>query len=154
MREQVDFRIIPLKKRYSTFYEEDVYVIPCKVLEIGNLISGRTYEIKIEILDFYTAKLVETSGITYKGSLQYFPEPPFNTECIVKKLGAWHFNLVVYGKAMPGLIEDLFGVKEILNHDEEQIMDIYNHHYSKFREWLGGTVKKPPKIDEHDDLPF
>lgn len=149
-----DFRIIPLIKRYSTFYEEDVYVIPCKVLEIGNLIIGRTYEIKIKILDFYTAKLIESSGITYKGSLQYFPEPPFINECIVRKSGIWHFDLIVYNRTTPGVLERLFGVKKILNNDEDEIMEIYNHHYSKFRDWLGGNTKKPPPPDNNDDLPF
>ena len=148
-----DFRIIPPIKRYSKFYEEDIYVIPCKVIAIGNLIKGKTYEIKIEILDFTKAVLVETTGITYKGSLELLKNPPFVTECIIRRIGDCKFKLIVYNRTNPGLIERLFNVKEILNRDESEIMDIYNHHYKKLRDWLG-PIESNSTENYHDDLPF
>ncbi|WP_281139104.1 hypothetical protein [Winogradskyella sp. SYSU M77433] len=151
MKENMDFRVIPPKKRYSKFYEEEVYIIPCKVLYVGNQIKGKIYNIYLEILDFNEPKIIKASGITYKGSLDYFLEPPFITECVVRKHGKCHYTLIVYSVSNPGLVEKLFGVKEILN-TEEEILDFYNHNYNDFRNWLFEIKNKQDIRDI--DLPF
>lgn len=151
----VDFRIIPLKKMFSDFYNEEVYKIPCKVISLGKHLRGKEYEIEIEILDFVTAEMKRLKGITYEGSLQYFNTFPFFTECVVRKLGKNKFKLIVYGYFGTGVIEGLFGVREILNNNEEDITKLYNHYYTPFREWLGvsKTSDNSTKLDD-DDLPY
>lgn len=147
----LDFRTVPPKKRYNNYLKDYEYIIPCRVLKIGEEIDKKSLEISIEILDFANPEIVTVSGITYKKSLGYFPEPPFITECTIRKTAKSKFKLIVYNKSSPGLVEKLMGVREILNTNEE-IIAFYNHNYTELRDWLMEADRTQNNTDV--DLPF
>ncbi|GAA4803373.1 hypothetical protein [Litoribaculum gwangyangense] len=150
-----DFRLIPIINSYSEFYKENVYKVPCKVLSVGNRLRGKVFSIDIEILDFVSGELVMVKAKTYEGSLSFFQNLPITTFCVVRKLGYRHFDLIVYGHYIVGIMEAFYGLDEILNHDEDEIFRLYNDNYQPLRQWLGiSTLENNDIEDYEDDLPF
>lgn len=159
MNKNVDFRLIKPLKKINKLTEEVEYSIPCTVLEIGKKIDSKRYEIHIEYVDFVTGEKIRNTGITYKKSIELFKEldkiPPFQTACNVVKKQKSTFFLKVYGVFNVGFMEKWYNVREILNNDEEEIMEVFKSHYKEFLDWLlENPQKRTEDEDEYDDLPF
>jgi hypothetical protein len=154
MNTDLDFRVIPPIKKFSKFYNETVFEIPCKVLRIGDRVRGKIYSIEIERLDFLSGKRVKNIGITYDGTLELFNdsnmEPPFITNCVVRKIDVGKIRFIVYGLFNAGIIEGVYDVEGILNKDEDEIIDVFHSHYKELNKWLKEPVENNDFID---DLP-
>lgn len=84
----MDFRIIPPKKRPPNKYDDETYVIPAKLLKLGDHgLNTNVVPILFERIDFKSGEIKLTNGITFKKSLGHFGdrEFPIRTDCIVYK---------------------------------------------------------------------
>lgn len=152
---ETDLRLIKPSLRYNKFHNKDLYVVGCNVIEIGEKLSGRKHLIKIEVVNFKTGAIEVKQAITYTRTMEIFNDlrivVPFRTEAnvhIVKDKVLFE----VYGAFNSGLFELFYDVKEILNYDESQIMDVFHSHYYELNKWVESRLESPD-ID-HEDLPF
>lgn len=136
----MDFRVIPPKKRPQNKYDDETYVIPVKLIKLGDQnFHPKVVPILFERIDFKSGKAKLTKGITFKKSLEIFGdrEFPIQTECIVYKEDN-RINFKIIGAYNPGLVEELFLVKDyILDNDENQILDVFKSNYRELNEWVG-----------------
>lgn len=139
----MDFRVIKVKKRNpNNFDSEETFVIPVKVIKVlENKSSGPVVPIIVERVDFFSGKLKNTKGISFKKTIndckEFGPEIPFVTDAIVYKENN-KVKIKVIGIYNTGIVEKLFSVEDyILDNDEKQIMDLYESNYSEIRNWIG-----------------
>lgn len=138
----MDFRIIRPQKRQPNKYDDHVtYVIPVKVLEIKECYpdNSRVHPIIFNRIDFVSGQTKKTLGITFKPTIKTFEDhhkiPPFYTTAIAYKEDNF-IRFKIIGVYNPGLVERLYDLeKGILNGDENQIVDIFKHHYKNINEW-------------------
>ncbi|MCG9971156.1 hypothetical protein [Christiangramia crocea] len=139
---QKEFLTTKPKKEYSDFYNEDIYVIPCRILEIGEEANHNSIWLTIEHLDFKNAEPVKTKAICYKKSLRYISEEtlPFYNECSLIKTGD-RIRFLVYGRFDPFLdmTHKFLGTYDGMSQDELKV--VFQENYKELNAWL----KEPTK---------
>ncbi len=141
----IDLRLIKPAKRTEIYkkIEKEIYVIPCRVIEIGERINGSAFEIIIERLDFNNGKLIIHKAITWEKTLEIFERknlfPPFLTECKFYFNESKNPNFVVYGKFNTAGIINL--LKGDIEYNESELNEKYQSNYSDLRKWIEANKK-------------
>lgn len=142
-KELTEFLTIEPRKEYSDFYKEDIFIIPCRVFEIGEEASHNSVWIKIQYLDFNTGKAVKGKAVCYKRSLRYFSdiELPFDNDCSIMKTKSGT-KFLIYGKFDPHRdVTHLFtGTYD--GKSEEELREVFKGNYKELNGWL----KEPSKF--------
>lgn len=139
-----EFLTITPRKEYSDFYKEDIFIIPCRIIEMGEEVNHNSVSITIEHLDFYTGKPVRAKASCYKRSLRYISEIPlpFNNECSVIKSGN-RIKFLVYGRFETNrdVTDLILGTYD--GKTEKELTDVFLENYKELNAWL----KVPSKFD-------
>lgn len=140
----LDFLTITPKKEYNHFYNEDIYIIPCRILNFGEEATHNSVWVTIEHLDFITGKPVLKRATCYKNSLRFFKEMelPFSNECsIIKSRGGLKF--LIYGRFDPHMdVSDKFlGTYDVKS--EEELREIFKEKYQELNSWINEPVQRP-----------
>jgi hypothetical protein len=141
-KELTEFLTIEPKKEYSNFYKEDIFIIPCRVIEIGEEASHNSVWVKIQYLNFDTGTPVEGKAVCYKKSLRYFSDEkfPFDNECSILKMNN-EIKFLIYGRFDPHLdvTHWFFGTYE--GKSKEELKEVFKKNYIKLNNWLKESSK-------------
>ncbi len=58
------------QKRYDNYVNDDVYIIPCIVLEYGMSINKSARETKIQRINFNTGEIITATAKTFEKSIE------------------------------------------------------------------------------------
>ena len=123
------------QKRFDEYINEDVYIIPCIVLEYGMYINNSAREVKIQRINFYTGEVITTTATTFEKSIEQFENlemvPPFKTDCKVISKN-FKIDYIVYGTGRFDI--DFNNEFAELNIEERTL--ICKENYRELQEWV------------------
>jgi hypothetical protein len=143
--EEVDFKIIKPRNRYSEYYKKKYYVVPCEIVELSDKRKHNGQFVTLKIIDPFNGELVLVQGLIYDKTIKLFEELggfklPLKTECCIYKdcniFSNERFDFVIYGSFNVGVLENLFGINEIGFLSEQEKNTVFRNNYAEVVEWF------------------
>ncbi|QED36700.1 hypothetical protein FK178_02760 [Antarcticibacterium arcticum] len=131
----LEFLKIAPRKEYSDFYREDIYIIPCRVIEFGEEANHNSVWVTIEHLDFNTGETIEKKATCYKNSLRFFRdiELPVENECSIIKMRNG-VKFLIFGRFHPDYFVDWDGIYK--GKTEDVLIPVFKENYIEFNNWI------------------